>query len=203
MDQPDFERAKQYALEILTQELPATAYYHSIKHTRDDVLPAAERLAALEGIEGEALLCLRTAACYHDLGHVKHYQDHEAYSVSVAVEVLPRFGYRPAHIALISSLIMITKFPPQPSTLLEKIMADADMDSLGREDFLETSLALRREQEARGIIITDTEWYRAQIDFLQGHHYFTEAARSLRDAGKQRNFALMHKLLEEAQQREG
>jgi hypothetical protein len=199
MDQPDFERAKQYALQVLEQELPATAYYHSIKHTRDDVLPAAERLAALEGVVGDDLLCLRTAACYHDLGHIKHHENHEEYSVGVAIQVLPGFGYYPGHIALISRLIMITKWPPQPQTLLEKIMADADMDSLGREDFLDTSLALRREQEARGVATTDAEWYRGQIDFLQAHHYFTEAAHNLRDAGKQRNFALMHRLLAEAQ----
>jgi len=77
-------------------------------------------------------------------------------------------------------------------------MADADMDSLGREDFLETSLALRREQEARGITVSDAEWYRGQIEFLQAHHYFTAAAHTLRAEGKQRNFALMHKLLAQA-----
>ncbi len=198
MDQPDFERARQYALQLLEQRLPPTAYYHSIKHTRDDVLPAAERLAALEGIDGDELLCLRTAACYHDLGHIKHHENHEEFSVGVAVQVLPGFGYHPPQIDLISRLIMVTKWPPQPHTLLEKIMADADMDSLGREDFLDTSLALRREQEARGNTTTDVEWYRGQIDFLQLHHYFTEAARHLREAGKQRNFALMQRLLAEA-----
>ena len=47
MDQPDFKRARQYALERLERELPPTLIYHSLAHTRDDVVPAAERLAAL------------------------------------------------------------------------------------------------------------------------------------------------------------
>jgi uncharacterized protein len=98
MDQPDFERARQYALERLERELPPTLCYHSLAHTRDDVVPAAELLAALEGVEGEALLLLRTTAFYHDLGHVEQYTGHEATGVRIAAEVLPHFGYSTAHI---------------------------------------------------------------------------------------------------------
>ena len=75
MNQPDFERAKEYALKRLEKELPPDLLYHNLEHTRDIVVPAVERLAAMEGIEGEALLLLRTAAYYHDLGFVEHRLD--------------------------------------------------------------------------------------------------------------------------------
>lgn len=197
MSQPDFERAKAYAFQQLEERLPPTTYYHSIRHTRDDVFPAVEQLAALEGIEGDELLCLRTAACYHDLGYVEHHENHEASSARMAAEVLPGFGYLPVQLELIRSLIMATKWPPHPHTLLEKIIADADMDSLGRDDFLAASLALRREQEARNVKVTDEEWYSSQVEFLKSHEYFTRAAHYLRDSGKERNIALVQKLLEE------
>ena len=199
MEKPDFERAKLYAMQRLEQDLPSTAYYHSVRHTRDDVLPAVERLAALEKIDGDDLLCLVTAACYHDLGHIWQRADHEVYSVRTAAEVLPGFGYTPAHIALIGSLIMATKWPQQPRTRLEEIIADADMDSLGREDFLATSQALRDELVSIGVTGSDEEWYRGQLEFLQGHHYFTGAAKALREAGKQRNIAAVARLLAESQ----
>lgn len=53
MNRPDFERAQQYALEWLERELAPTHTYHSLVHTGDEVVPAAERLAAMERIAGE------------------------------------------------------------------------------------------------------------------------------------------------------
>ena len=55
MKDPDFEQARRYALKRLGQELPAVLTYHSMEHTRDDVVPAIEQLAAMEGVEGEEL----------------------------------------------------------------------------------------------------------------------------------------------------
>lgn len=196
MDQPDFERARQYALERLERELPPTLFYHSLAHTRDDVVPAAERLATMEGVDGEALLLLRTAAFYHDLGHVEQYTNHEAIGIRIAVEVLPRFGYSAAHIQVISGIIMATKLPQSPRALLEEIMADADLDILGRDDFLARNQDLRTERAALGLPTTDEEWYSSQLEFIQTHRYFTAAARTLRDAKKQQNIEEMIKLLE-------
>jgi uncharacterized protein len=196
MDQPDFERARQYALERLERELPHMLIYHSLAHTRDDVVPAAERLAALEGVEGEALLLLRTAAFYHDLGHVEQYTDHEAIGVRIAQEVLPHFVYSTAHIQVVSGIIMATKLPQSPHTLLEEIMADADLDILGRDDFLARNQDLRAERAALGVLTTDEEWYSSQLEFIQTHRYFTAAARTLCDAKKQQNIEEMVKLLE-------
>lgn len=193
---PDYEGARQYALQRLAQELPPAKTYHCLRHTRDDVLAAATRLAELEGVSGEALLCLQTAACFHDLGHIYCSQGHEDLSARMAAEVLPRFGYSPEQIALIERLIRVTKVPQQPTTLLEYLIVDADMDSLGREDFLETSLALRAELAAAGTTFSDADWYRGQIAFLSAHRYFTRAAQALRDPGKQHNLARLHQLLE-------
>lgn len=196
MDQPDFERAKQYVLERLERELPPTMFYHSVAHTRDDVAAAAERLAALEGVDGEALLLLRTAAFYHDLGHVEQYTNHEAIGARIAAEILPHFGYSAAHIQVVSSIIMATKLPQSPRTLLEEIMADADLDILGRDDFFARNQDLRAERAALGAPTTDEEWYSSQLEFIQTHRYFTAAARTLRDAKKQQNIEEMIKLLE-------
>ncbi len=198
MNKPDYEQAKAYAARRLNSELPPTAYYHSARHTLDDVLPAAARLAEVEGVHGDELLCLLTAACFHDIGHIEQSENHEAISVRIASEVLPRFGYSPEQIRLISALIMATKVPQHPDTLLEKIIVDADMDSLGREDFLRVSRALRDELAAAGVHYTDPDWYQYQIDFLEEHHYFTRAAHELRDNGKRRNLALLRQLLQES-----
>jgi len=192
---PDLEGAKRYALTRLEQELPTFLAYHSVGHTRDGVVPAAERLAAWEGVDDNALLLLRTAAWYHDLGFVEQHIDHEVIGVRIAASVLPRFGYTQAQIATIGGMIMATKLPQSPHTPLEEIIADADLDLLGRTNFLERNGDLRNELAGYGTTLTDYEWYRDQVNFLQNHRYWTAAARTLRDEQKQRNIAALRALL--------
>ena len=187
MHQPDFERARQYALERLERDLSPALTYHCLAHTRDDVVPAAERLAALEGVTGESLLLLRTAALFHDIGFVEQRADHETIGVRIAREVLPRFGYSPAHIKAIGGMILTTKLPQSPHTLLEEILADADLDVLGRDDFLVRSQDLQAELAAFGMPMSDEQWFGGQLEFMQAHRYFTVAARTLRDTMKQKN----------------
>lgn len=201
MNTQAYERAKRYALRRLERELPPVLTYHCLQHTRDDVVPAAQRLAALEGVEGEQLLLLLTAAYYHDIGFVKQCADHEAMSVQIAAKVLPRFGVSPAEIEVISGIIMATRLPQSPSTLLEEIMVDADLDVLGRDDFWPLNRVLRAEMAALGQSMTDEEWYSSQLEFVQTHHYFTAAARTLRNHRKQRNLEELSAVLVETRAR--
>lgn len=187
MTQPDFEQAKHHALARLERELSPHLFYHSIGHTRDDVLPAVERLATLEGVTAEDRLLLLTAALYHDLGFIEQYADNEAIGVRIAADVLPRFGYTPAHLRVIAGLILATKLPQSPRTRLEEIIADADLDVLGRDDFMLRNQALRDELAAYGCPATDEGWYSYQLQFVQAHRYFTAAAQNLRSAQKTQN----------------
>jgi len=198
MTPADFAGAWQYALRRLEKETSPRLTYHSVAHTRDDVVPAAARLAALENVAGEELNLLLTAAWYHDLGFVKNSAaDHEAVAVRIAAQVLPRYGLSPGQIRVIKGLIMVTHIPQSPATRLEQILADADLDSLGRDDFWSLNQALRAERATLGKSTTDESWYSSQLAFLQAHNYFTASATKLRAAGKQRNIEGMIKLLEQ------
>lgn len=192
---PDFEQARRYALRRLERELSPKLTYHNLEHTRDDVVPATERLADWEKIGRADLLLLSTAAYYHDIGFVLQRVEHEAASSRLAAQILPGFGYGPEQIQIIHGLIMATRLPQTPHTLLEQMIVDADLDSLGRGDFLERSHALRDELGAFGQPIGLDEWYRRQLEFLQSHRYFTAAARALRDDQKTRNIEMLRELL--------
>lgn len=198
--EPDFARASAYALARLERELSPMLCYHSVNHTRDDVVVAVDRLAAQEGLAGEELLLLRTAAYFHDLGFVEQREQHELIGARVAAEVLPRFGYRPEQIALIQGMIMATRMPQTPLTLLERILADADLDVCGRNDFLALNRCLRAELAALGSASSDREWYSDQLSFLRAHQYWTAAARSSRDQVKRMNIAGLERLLLAAEQ---
>jgi len=195
MISPDVEAACQYALQRLRDELSPDLHYHSLAHTQSDVVPATERLATATGVTGSDLALLRTAAWYHDLGFVAGHSNHEATGAAIAAAVLPGFGYSGDQVAAIRAMIMATRLPQSPVTQLEELLADADLDSLGREDFLKQSLALRGEIAASGTCYELDDWYRRQLSFLQNHRYFTTEARRLRDIQKQKNIALLQALL--------
>ncbi|MCC6189373.1 MAG: SpoIIE family protein phosphatase [Anaerolineales bacterium] len=195
MSAPDFELAKRYVFERLERELAPELTYHSLAHTRDDVLPAAERLAELAGLAQDEALLLRTAALYHDLGFVEAQSGHEAASARLAAETLPRFGYSPAQIGRIQALIRATELPQNPGSPLAEMLADADLDVLGRDDFLRRNHDMQREVEALGAGLAPEAWYRAQLEFLKSHRYFTPAAQALRQAGQARNIEKMEALL--------
>jgi uncharacterized protein len=190
--------AKQYALQRLEDELAATLTYHSVAHTRDRVVPAAERIAQLEGIRAPEALLVSTAAWFHDLGYIERHEDNEIVGVRIAQKILPKFKYSVEQIRVISNIIMATRLPQTPHNLLESIMADADFESFGSEDFLEQMAAIRNEFEANGSRYDDVGWYTYQLEFLQKHQYFTASARRLYDPQKQINTATIELFLAEA-----
>jgi uncharacterized protein len=195
---PDYEAAKAFALGRLEYDLSPQLFYHSLDHTRREVVPAAERLASIEGLRGEDFQILITAACFHDVGFTAQYDGHEGASVRIAADILPAFGFMPVEVDLISRAILATRLPQSPANLLEEILVDADLDVLGKEDFFSRSKDLQRELEAIGRGMDDVQWYTSQVKFLKGHTYWTAAARDLRDAQKQRNIADLERLLNQS-----
>ena len=195
LDADTLGQARLYALKRLERELSPGLLYHGLAHSRDDVVPAAERLADGEGIRGEALYLLLTAAWFHDLGFIEQRADHEMASARLAAEILPSLGYGAAQIQTIQGIVLATVVPQAPATILENIMADADLDVLGREDFMRRNDHLRRELAFFGQEFTDAEWWAGQLQFVLSHTYFTASACALRDAGKLRNIAALQQLL--------
>jgi predicted metal-dependent HD superfamily phosphohydrolase len=195
---PDFAAARNYAVDRLARQLAPFLTYHNLWHTRDEVAPRAIWLAKSLGVTGVDMQLVELGAVYHDIGFTVTTDEHECAGAQIAGSVLQRFGLSLAQIAAVQSMIMATKLPQSPHNLLEQIVADADLDSLGREDFASRSRALRKELTARGMPSTDAEWYERQLAFLESHDFFTSAARSLRGEGERRNTDLTRGLLAEA-----
>lgn len=186
---PDFQGAVAHALFRLYTELPPHLVYHGVEHTEQGVLPATQHLARMMGLGGRERMLLAVAAAYHDLGFIEIVDGHETLSVAIARAALPGFGFSAADIASISGLILATRLPQSPKNVLEQLMADADLDVLGRADFPRRSEALRLETANLGADFDDAAWACRQLDFLRSHRYFTAAALALRGPGKAANIA--------------
>lgn len=191
-----FTDLQELMLNKLEKELASHLYYHNVKHTID-VVTQAELIGIGEGVNDEELLLLKTAALFHDAGHILSYDEHEHYSALMAREILPDFFYTAGQVELICELIFATKLPPVPKSKLERIMCDADLDYLGRSDMIPVSNSLFRELKEMDKIGTHLDWNKLQMNFISNHQYFTRTAQSLREVNKQKQIERISKLIDE------
>jgi len=190
----NYEEVKKH-VEVLLHKLSDDLTYHDAEHTLRDVLSVSVHLAKNIKIEKEDLILLKTAVLFHDLGYLKQYDDNEAIGASMAEEVLPQYGYNHEQVVVIKGLILATKLPQTPSTLLEKIICDADLDSLHRTDFLTQGEKLKHEISIYKNGVNDDEWLNIQLLFLKNHTYFTDVDLELRNKGKLMNISLLESRL--------
>ncbi len=190
----DFEGVKAIVLKKLNEELSVNLYYHCPEHTID-VLESVERFAQMEGVNGHDLILLKTGALFHDLGFIETYDGHEKVSIKLANQILPDFGYSLEDIKKIEGIILSTELPQNPNTHLEKIMADADLDYIGRDDLFLIGQRLQYEWKLIGKISTLRDWHIKQLAFLRNHVFFTQSARKLRDEKKAENIRELERLL--------
>ena len=181
-----FQLAKAFILEKLTEQLPLSLTYHNYYHTLD-VYQAAENLGNLEKIKTADLYLLLIAALFHDAGFINVTTCHEAESCRIANLYLPDFEFSAAEIEKVCGMIMATKLPQSPQNVLEEIIADADLDYLGRDDFFPISDTLYTEFYNSGIVSNQNDWNKLQVRFFENHHYFTKSALKLRGKLKQEN----------------
>ncbi|MBN1158248.1 MAG: HD domain-containing protein [Bacteroidales bacterium] len=191
-----FMDLQELILDKMEKELPSDLYYHNIKHTVD-VVTQAELIGLGENVSDEELLLLKTAALFHDTGHILSYDNHEYYSTLIAREMLVEFHYTQAQTEKVCELIMATKLPPNPTNKLESIICDADLDYLGRSDMIPVSNSLYYEMKERGMVESLNDWNNIQIKFISGHQYFTETARNLREVNKQMQIERIRNLIVE------
>ncbi len=190
-----FTDLQELMLNKLEKELPPYLFYHSVKHTID-VVTQAELIGIGEDVNDEELLLLKTAALFHDSGHILSYDEHEYYSTIMVREILPDYYYTQRQIDTICELIEATKMPIKPMNKLQHIICDADLDYLGRSDMIPVSNSLYRELKEMKKIGSMLDWNKLQLKFISGHQYYTNTAQSLREVNKQKQIDRIKRIIE-------
>ena len=179
-----FEDFKDRMFSMYEQKLPKKYYYHNLNHMKD-VVEQVENIGRAEGINDEDMHILKTAALLHDAGFMQTYKDHEHAGMELARQMLPNEGYSQEQIDRICRLIECTILTEEPQNLLERIIRDADLDYLGRDDYFPISQELYKELLEMNLIKeNDFEWCQGQITFLQEHTYYTDYSRKGRNPVK-------------------
>ncbi len=187
---PKYLQAEIAIIERLKKELSNNLIYHSYFHTLD-VLNAAMFIAEQENIQHDELGLLRVAIAYHDSGFIEKYNGHELQSCEYARKELPELDFSNDEIELICGIIMATKIPQQPNTKLQQIIADADLDYLGRQDYKHIAAKLFSELKLQGLLDNEDSWKKLQEKFLSTHQYHTNFSKTYREPVKQKNYVQM------------
>jgi predicted metal-dependent HD superfamily phosphohydrolase len=189
----------QYISALFKDELPDGIKYHDANHTlhpTKGVVAVANRIAISEDISKHDRELLITAAYFHDTGYIREYEKNEPIAARMAGRILNLIGYKLEEVKKVQKMILATDLEVGPKTHVEKILCDADLDNLGREDFFKLDGKLREGRRARGIDVSDdAKWYRSTLEFIKRHQYYTESQKKLRGKGKQKNIkGLLKKL---------
>jgi predicted metal-dependent HD superfamily phosphohydrolase len=166
-------------IEQLREKLPNYLSYHSIDHIID-VANVCNDYIQYYDIPEEMAKLLRIAAICHDYGFIESTLDHEERGI-VALQGLLTPILNKEEVETINGMIRATKVPQKPKTFYEEILADADLDYLGRKDYDEISAKLFKEYLHLGIVSNKIEWLDLQISLLENHKFHTDFAKENRE----------------------
>ncbi len=192
------KQARKYIFQLFKKQLDTKFVYHNYVHTYETV-EACKILGEGNKLSKEELEIVQLAAWFHDAGYIQQIAGHEEVSVGIATDFLRQHNYPEEKIQQVAGCIMATKMPQQPQNLLEEVLADADLHSLGSKEHFDKTDILRIEMETtRGIVRSEIDWLKDEINFLSNHRYHTPYAQLTLNKQKTKNIARYTKLLGDA-----
>lgn len=177
-------KLRKHVLDELREKLPQYLAYHGMNHTLD-VLNVCEQYIRREKLGERDRYLLRIGAIVHDMGFLIGPSNHEAVGAEMASQIMNDLGMKQGVIDDVKGLVMATKIPQTPLNDLQKIICDADLDYLGRDDYPIISVKLFAELKHMNVITTEEQWKNLQINFLTAHKFHTSFARKNREPKKQ------------------
>lgn len=171
------KEAQAFVNETFAKELPAKLTYHSLRHT-EAVVKECRLLAPAADLGPDDTEALLLAAWFHDTGYLDVYDGHEFRSMERAGAWLAGHGVGAGRVQLIKDLIKATHRGSVPETELQKLLVDADMSNLARDDFRSSAELLRTEWElVLGKTYSNPEWAELQLNFMLAHKYHSDAGK--------------------------
>lgn len=185
--------ARSTVKQMLLRQLPPGVVYHNYRHTVETV-NAARTIGSRTNLSAAEMEILLLAAWFHDTGFVKSAAGHERISAKIASQFLRMHRYPAKKTARVVRCIRATKMPRKPRTVLERILCDADLASLGKRSFFERNEDLRIETESRkGRRVDSFAWLRRTHQFLERVRFTSREGRTLYEKGRQANLRRLEK----------
>jgi len=183
----EIDKIRDFIINELTHKSLDDCYYHGTDHSLEVERACIEIAKTEKSLTAKEIELLSVAALSHDIGHVVSMDNHEVLGCNFINNIMPDFGYSQEDISLVRSLILATKFPHKPKTLLENIICDADLSYIGTDKYNCQANKLKKElaELHNNKFEDEREWIQFQISFLEKHTFFTEYARKNYNPTKQ------------------
>ena len=137
--------AQDFVSDLFTSKIDKTIHFHTLQHTQE-VVAGCETMADYYHLEDEDRYALMLAAWFHDTGYSGgKAMGHEQVSIELAIKFLNEHKVNQQVINKVVGCINATRLPQTPHTLIEQIIADADLFHLGTSDFKEKNKLVREE----------------------------------------------------------
>jgi len=194
-EQEIIRKASNYVFTLFKETLSRKLVYHNYKHTAE-IAKEAQSLGESANLNEEDLEALVLAAWFHDTGYADTYNGHEERSVEYATQFLAAENYPADRIQVVADCIMATKKEQHSDSLMQDILADADISNIGKESFFSNAELLRVEWEVfLNKFFTDAEWAQYQLDFLIGQSFRTQVAQDKFNEGLKANIQEQRNIL--------
>lgn len=162
----------------LDEETPLSFVFHTPEYARH-LYSYSDLLSKAENLDLEETLLVKTAVLLLVIGIIENYSKPEIAASAICNQILSEFNYSDKQIQDVGNLILASKYPPEPQTLLEKIMVDIRFEYLGRVDFLQMYKLYYQEQKEYYGDADPVKWKEKQIELLRTFQYFTAGAGRL------------------------
>lgn len=191
------ENSSKYVNQLFNEKLPGWAVYHDLTHTIETVNACLE-IGRASGLTDDDLEILCIAAWFHDTGYMFTVEGHEEKSSELASKFLRECDYPDVRIHSVIDCIMATKIMNIPKNLMEAIIRDSDLISLGNSEYLKKNDLLKKEIEMReNKTISEIAWLKRSLNFLSSHTYFTDYAKQNFNPQLKLNLKILQKKIDE------
>jgi predicted metal-dependent HD superfamily phosphohydrolase len=195
MESELIRQARKMAEEVFKDRAFSNLPFHNIEHTKD-VVNAVQIIGPQSDLSEEELESAIVAAWLHDIGYIDGAKDHEHNAALKAKELLERLGAPHRKQMEVTEAILATKVPQNPKSLVSKVICDADLFHLSSDQCEYKSTRLREEWAIIGDKkLTDEEWLRTNLEFMEGHRYHTPYGQTVLQQGKKKNIKRLRKLI--------
>lgn len=159
------------------ENVPDEFVFHNIKFIKN-ICTQTELLATAEHLDEEKILALRIAALFVKSGLLKDYNDPVEYSMGKLEEMAPGFGFPESQVKH-AGLIIRDLYNGKTGMKEVRILHDAIYDYSSNVDYPQlTELRYREENHLLGPLDKE-KWYRAELERVEHHKFFTDTAGML------------------------
>lgn len=186
---------QEHARREIPLRVPETYCFHDLVHT-EQMVGSLRLLAAEAQLTDDDTAILEMAGWFHDQGYTEGPAGHEARSKAIARQALSEQGASEDLIQQVESCIGATQMPQNPQNRLQSLMCDADLSHLGTPEYWTFAGKLRQEFLAsHNKVMSEPEWLRFEIHFLEEHKYHTAEAERLYGKLKRKHIKKLYGML--------